>query len=199
MTTNEGAGFLAVPELSADVERIYTADIEQLGFVMNLSRSWAHQPAIHDGLFDLMGQAVRAGSLTFRQRAILVVACVSTLGDSYCSLAWGRKLSGVAGADLAAGVLTGDDDGLDVTERALARWARKITRDPSGTEAHDVEALRVAGYDDAQIVAITTYVALRIAFATVNDAIGARPDRELNELAPVAVREAVTYGRPVAG
>ena len=188
-----------MPELSADVERIYTADIEQLGFVMNLSRSWAHQPAIHDRLFELMGQAVRAGSLTFRQRAILVVACVSTLGDSYCSLAWGRKLSGVAGADLAAGVLTGDDDGLDVTERALARWARKITRDPSGTEAHDVEALRVAGYDDAQIVAITTYVALRIAFATVNDAIGARPDRELNELAPVAVREAVTYGRPVAG
>ena len=63
MTKNENAGFLAVPELSADVERVYAADVEQFGFVMNLSRMWAHQPAIHDGLFDLMGQAVRGGSL----------------------------------------------------------------------------------------------------------------------------------------
>ena len=199
MTKNEDAGFLAVPELSADVERIYDVDVEQFGFVMNLSRMWAHQPAIHDGLFDLMGQAVSAGSLTFRQRGILVVACASTLGDSYCSLAWGKKLSGAAGAGLAASVLRGDDDGLDATEQALARWARKITHDPSSTEAHDIQALRDAGYDDAQIVAVTAYVALRIAFATVNDALGARPDRELNERAPAAVREAVTYGRPVAG
>jgi uncharacterized peroxidase-related enzyme len=199
VTKNEDAGFLAVPEPTAAAERIYAADVEQFGFVMNLSRMWAHQPAIHDGLFDLMGQAVRAGSLTFRQRGILVVACASTLGDSYCSLAWGKKLSGVAGADLAASALRGDDDGLSPTERMLARWARTITRDPSSTEARDVQALRDAGYDDAQIVAITAYVALRIAFATVNDALGARPDHELNETAPAAVRDAVTYGRAVAG
>ncbi|HYU02430.1 MAG TPA: hypothetical protein VEL02_01180, partial [Jatrophihabitantaceae bacterium] len=61
------------------------------------------------------------------------------------------------------------------------------------------QALRDAGYDDAQIVAITAYVALRIAFATVNGALGARPDHELNETAPAAVRDAVTYGRSVAG
>jgi len=199
VTKNENAGFLAVPELSADVERVYAADVEQFGFVMNLSRMWAHQPAIHDGLFDLMGQAVKAGSLTFRQRGILVVACASTLGDSYCSLAWGKKLSGVAGADLAASTLRGNDDGLSPTERMLARWARKITRDPSSTETRDIQALRDAGYDDAQIVAITAYVALRIAFATVNDALGGRPDHELNETAPAAVRDAVTYGRSVAG
>jgi uncharacterized peroxidase-related enzyme len=199
VTKNENAGFLAVPELSADVERVYAADVEQLGFVMNLSRMWAHQPAIHDGLFDLMGQAVRAGSLTFRQRGILVVACASTLGDSYCSLAWGKKLSRVAGAELAASTLRGDDDGLSPTERMLARWARKITRDPSSTEARDVQALRDAGYDDAQIVAITAYVALRIAFATVNDALGAQPDHELREASPAPVRDAVTYGRPAGG
>jgi hypothetical protein len=41
------------------------------------------------------------------------------------------------------------------------------------------------------------FVALRIAFATVNDALGARPDRTLSERAPEAVRAAVTFGRPV--
>jgi len=197
VTKSESAGFLAVPELSADVQRLYDDDVGQFGFVMSLSRMWAHQPAIHDGLFDLMGQAVRAGSLTFRQRAILVVACASTLGDSCCSLAWGRRLSGVADADLAGSVLRGDDNALDPTERTLARWARKMTRHPNGTQAADVQELRDAGYDDGQIVAITAFVALRIAFATVNEALGAQPDHELSELAPMAVRDAVTYGRPV--
>jgi alkylhydroperoxidase family enzyme len=190
--------FLEVPELSADVQRLYNDNVEQVGFVMNLSRLWAHHPNLHGGLVDLMGQAAGAGSLTFRQRAILVAACAAALGDAYCSLAWGKRLADVAGAGVAGSVLRGDDDRLDLTERALARWARKITRDPNSTEAHDIQSLRKAGYDDPQILAITVYVVLRIAFSTVNDALGARPDRELSETAPVSVRDAVTYGRSVS-
>ena len=45
---------------------------------------------------------------------------------------------------------------------------------------------------------ITTFVALRLAFATVNDALGAQPDAELAAGAPPAVAAAVTFGRPVA-
>ena len=47
-------------------------------------------------------------------------------------------------------------------------------------------------------LAITAFVALRVAFATVNDALGAQPDPELLERAPSLVTEAVTWGRPVA-
>jgi alkylhydroperoxidase family enzyme len=82
-------------------------------------------------------------------------------------------------------------------ERALAAWARRLADDANGTGAGDVEALRAAGYDDAQILAITAYVALRIAFSTVNDALGVQPEPEMAELAPVAVRAVVTYGRPI--
>lgn len=39
------------------------------------------------------------------------------------------------------------------------------------------------------------YVALRLAFSTVNDALGAHPDAELADEAPAAVRDAVTWGR----
>jgi hypothetical protein len=101
------------------------------------------------------------------------------------------------GADIASGVLRGDDDLLDPSERALARWARQVARDPNAVAAGDVEALRDAGFDDAQIFAITVFVALRVAFSTVNDALGARPDRALGEAVPAAVRDAVTFGRPV--
>jgi hypothetical protein len=37
-----------------------------------------------------------------------------------------------------------------------------------------------------------------VAFSTVNDALGAQPDAELAQSLPSEVREAVTYGRPVA-
>ncbi|MGD9703185.1 MAG: methyltransferase domain-containing protein [Acidimicrobiia bacterium] len=193
-----GAGFLAVPASSPAVQRLYDDDVEELGYVMNSSKLWAHQPDAQIGLFGLLGQVAGAGSLSFRQRGILVTACASALGDAYCSLAWGNKLAGAAGADLAAGVLQGDDDRLERSERAMARWARKITRDPNATDAGDVQALRDAGFDDATIFAITAFVALRIAFSTVNDALGARPDHALAESVPAAVRDAVTFGRPVS-
>ncbi|HZJ04503.1 MAG TPA: hypothetical protein VFD59_03420 [Nocardioidaceae bacterium] len=57
-------------------------------------------------------------------------------------------------------------------------------REPNTTDPHDVQKLREAGYDDAQILAITTFVTLRVAFSTVNDALGAGPDSALGETAP---------------
>ena len=65
--------------------------------------------------------------------------------------------------------------------------------------AVDVEPLRAVGYDDAQILAVTAFVALRLAFSTVNDALGVRPDQQLRSAAPGPVLDAVTFGRPIAG
>jgi alkylhydroperoxidase family enzyme len=136
--------------------------------------------------------------LDARRRAVLVAACASAYGDSYCALSWGARLADAADADLAAGVLRGDDSALDPAERALAGWARAVARDPNGTTAADVQVLRDAGFVDSDIFAVTVFVALRLAFSTVNDALGARPDAELAAAAPRAVREAVAFGRPVA-
>jgi uncharacterized peroxidase-related enzyme len=194
-----GAGFLPVVETTPEVQRLYDEDLEERGYVMNVSRLWARHPAVVDALFDLMGQAVRPAALSFRQRGILVTACASALGDSYCSLAWGEKLSTGGDPETAASVLRGTDDGLDPSEQALARWARQVTRDPNATTALDVQALRDAGFDDDQIFATTVFVGLRVAFSTVNDALGARPDRELAAAVPGRVLEAVTFGRPIDG
>ena len=168
------------------------------GFVWNVSRLWAHQPDTLKQLFELMSTAFRASGLTFRQRGILVTAAASTLGDSYCSLAWGGKLATATDAGLAAGVLSGGDAGLTDQEKALAAWARKVASDPNATTPADIQALRDCGLEDGQIFAITAFVALRLAFSTVNDSLGAQPDAELAQSLPREVREAVTYGRPTA-
>ena len=76
--------------------------------------------------------------------------------------------------------------------------ARKVARDPNATTPADIQALRDSGLDDGQIFAITAFVALRLAFSAINDSLGAQPDAQLAQSLPPAVREAVTYGRPVA-
>jgi uncharacterized peroxidase-related enzyme len=195
--THARIGFLEVPEPSDEAQHMFDEDVAELGYVMNVSRLWAYQPATVAGLFNLLRQANSADNLSLRQRGILVAACASAFGDSYCSLAWGSKLATASDPQTAAGVLSGADDGLSTSERAMARWARKMARDPNATGATDVQALRDAGFSDSQIFTMTVFVALRLAFSTVNDALGLRPDAALRTTAPRVVLDAVTVGRPI--
>jgi uncharacterized peroxidase-related enzyme len=190
--------FLDEPPASPQAQALYDEDLADDGYVWNVSRLWAHQPETVKRLFELMSEAFRPSGLSFRQRGILVTAAASTLGDSYCSLAWGGKLGKASDAATAAGVLTGSDAGLTDQEKAIAAWARKVARDPNATTQADIEALREAGLDDGQIFAVTAFVALRLAFSTINDSLGAQPDAQLAQSLPPEVRDAVTYGRPPA-
>lgn len=190
--------FLPTPPSTPEVEALFAEDVEEMGYVMNASRSWAYQPSTVDGLFALMRQSLGPIKLSMRERGILVAACASTFGDSYCSLAWGSRLAGASSPEMAAAVIAGDDTALTPAEQAMAAWARAVARDPNGTTATQVQALREAGLDDAQIFAITAFVALRIAFSTVNDALGVRPDAQMTTTVPEPVRSAVTFGRPIA-
>ena len=188
--------YLVEPQpTSAAAQAIFDEDIDDFGFVMNASRLWAYQPKTLTHLFDVMSEAFRASGLDFRHRGLLVLATASTLGDSYCSLAWGYKLASIDAGDSAAAVLLGDDADLAPDEKAMVTWARKVVRDPNSTTSDDVQHLREAGFTDAQIFAITAFVALRLAFSTVNDSLGARPDTQLASLAPNHIVQSVTYGR----
>jgi uncharacterized peroxidase-related enzyme len=190
--------FLEEPPASAPVQALYDEDLTEDGYVSNVSRLWAHQPETLRQLFGIMSEAFSPSGLAVRQRGILVTAAASALGDSYCSLAWGGKLSNASDAAVAAGVLNGSDAGLTGQEKAMAAWARKVATDPNATTPADIAALRDTGLNDGQVFAITAFVALRVAFSTINDSLGAQPDAQLAQSLPPQVREAVTYGRPVA-
>lgn len=189
------ASFLPDPEPSPAVDEFYAEDLEELGYVMNGSRLWARHPESWAALFSLLETATGLGRLSFRQRGILVTATAATIRDSYCSMAWGNKLATKTGPETTAGILRGDDTGLDPAEKVLAAWARQVARDPNATTEADLQRLREAGFDDMQIFAITVYVAGRLAFSTVNDALGSTPDVELVAALPPVVRDAVTFGR----
>jgi alkylhydroperoxidase family enzyme len=189
--------FLPYPEPDDTARASFDDELAELGFVMNGTRLWAFHPGLKDGLFALLGSLAREHDLDFRTRAILVTATASSLGDSYCSVAWGTKLARQTSAEHAAAALTGDEALLSPAESALATWARKVVREPNATTAEDLEPLRQCGWTDRQIFGLTTFVALRIAFSTVNDALGVRPDAEYHDLAPAAVLDALPAGRPL--
>jgi uncharacterized peroxidase-related enzyme len=188
--------FLAQPERSDASDRVYQATEQSMGFVMNLAGVWAWRPDVFEAFAALRAKLTSGSTLSKRDQAILVCAMASQLGDSYCSLAWGKTLAAETGASASAALIGGRDAGdLTPRDRALAAWARKVVEDPNGTTKADVEELRAAGLGEKEIFEVTAFVAFRLAFSTVNDALGAAPDWQLVEGAPREVAEAVKFGR----
>jgi uncharacterized peroxidase-related enzyme len=191
--------FLDDPPESAEAAAVYDTTRQADGYVANYLRVWCWRPDLYKQFVDLRLGVMGSTTLTDREQAIVVAATVSSFGDSYCSLAWGGKLAKLAGAETAGGVVAGGvPDELSEREAALCDWCRAVVGDPMTTTPEQVDALRAAGFDDREIFEATLLLSLRLAFSTVNDALGAQPDRQLADAAPVPVRDAVTFGRPAA-
>lgn len=78
-------GFLGLPSITSEAQALFDEDVAEDGYVMNVTRLWSHNAPLVTNLFELMSQALADQHLSFRQRGILVAACASTLGDSYCA------------------------------------------------------------------------------------------------------------------
>jgi uncharacterized peroxidase-related enzyme len=167
--------------------------------VSNFTRLWAWRPDVFDAFFDLRKLLAEQATFSARERSILVCATAASVGDSYCALAWGAELASASSPVTAAAVLQREEAAeLTSRERALMAWAGQVVRAPNATAAEDVDRLRAAGLTDGEIFDATVFVAFRLAFSTVNDALGACPDYQLAATAPSAVRAAVAYGRKVS-
>jgi alkylhydroperoxidase family enzyme len=188
--------FLDHPPQSASVDGLFAGDLESDGYVMNLTRLWSWRPEVVDAFGNARSTLLDDCELTTADIAVLVVATAAARSDSYCSLAWGRKLAKLIGPDAAGSVIAGGLEGLDERAQALTVWARQVVADPNATTTTDVQTLRDAGLGDRAIFEATAHIAFRLAFSTVNDALGAAPDLQAAEAAPEAVRAAVTFGRP---
>ena len=190
---------LSDPPVDDVVRAMYDEDLANDGYISNHTRAWAHRPDVCQGFRDLRVQLGQRMTLSEAEFAVVIAATVAEASDPYCSLAWGKNLSGATNAQVAADVLRGQSP-ADLSEResALTAWTRSVVRTPSATTHQDVERLTAAGFSDRDIAEVTMLIAFRIAFSTVNAALGAAPDRQLAERVPGPVRDAVDYGRPVS-
>lgn len=187
--------FLEEPAPGPGQERLYAADLADDGYVWDLTRVWAHQPEAKEQLVGLFDATADAADLSPRDKAVIVLAQAAAIGDSYCAVAWGKRLSDWADPETAIAALTADGEPFSDREQALAAWARTVARSPGGSTPEDIQRLRDVGFKDAQIVALTVYAGLRTAFSSINGALGARPDTALAERLDPDVRAVITWGR----
>jgi uncharacterized peroxidase-related enzyme len=132
---------------------------KQLGFVPNLFRVVANSPAALEGYLGMSG-ALAKGKLPAQTRERVALAVAQINGCNYCLSAhseMGKSFAKLSEAEIAANRHGGS---LDPKADAAVRFAAKVARERGHVSDADVQAVRMAGYDDAQIVEIVQHVAL---------------------------------------
>jgi uncharacterized peroxidase-related enzyme len=132
---------------------------KQLGVVPNLFRVVANSPSALEGYLGMSG-ALAKGSLPAQTRERIALAVAQVNGCNYCLSAHaylGKNLAKLSDAEIAA---NRQGSSLDPKAEAAVRFAVKVVRERGHVSDADVQAVRMAGYDDAQIVEIVQHVAL---------------------------------------
>ena len=132
---------------------------KQLGSVPNLFRVAGNSPAALEGYLGMSG-ALAKGALPAQTRERIALAVAEVNGCNYCLAAHtylGKNLAKLDDAEIAANRAgTSHDAKAD----AAVRFAVLVTRARGHVDAGAVQAVRAAGYPDAQIVEIVMHVAL---------------------------------------
>jgi uncharacterized peroxidase-related enzyme len=131
----------------------------QLGSVPNLFRLVGNSPAALEGYVSMSG-ALGKGSLPAATRERIALAVAEINGCGYCLAAHtylGKHVAKLDDAEIAA---NRDGGSNDAKADAAVHFAAKVTRERGHTDEADLQAVRAAGYTDAQIIEIVQHVAL---------------------------------------
>ena len=182
---------------TAPIARLFTEHRDQLGYLPNYARLFAHRPAVYEAWQQL--KETIAGSMDARRYELVTLAAARELRSSYCALAHGKVLAerfldpttvrNIAEDHRAAG--------LDEVDVAVMDLAAKVAADTTSVTENDIDRLRELGLSDEEIFDVVLTAAARCFFSKAVDGLGVEADAEYDELEP-ELREALTVGRPIA-
>jgi uncharacterized peroxidase-related enzyme len=159
-TTVESAPAAAQPLLEA-VKK-------QLGSVPNIFRVVANSPAALEGFLGLNG-ALAKGTLDARTRERIALAVAEINGCAYCLSAHTYLGKNIAKLDDAEMTANRNGASNDPKAAAAVRFAAEIVRQRGHVSDADIAAVKLAGFDDAQIIEIVLHVALNTLTNYVNE------------------------------
>ena len=141
---------------------------KQLGVVPNLFRVVGNSPAALEGYLGLNG-ALGKGELEAATRERIALAVAEVNACDYCLSAHtylGKNLAKLSEAEIAA-----NRDGMSTDSKADAavRFAVKLVKARGHVSDADVQAVKKAGYNDAQVIEIVLHVALNTLTNYVNE------------------------------
>ncbi len=141
---------------------------KQLGSVPNLFRLVSTSPQALEGYLSLSG-ALGKGALPAATRERIALAIAEVNGCDYCLSAHsylGQKFARLDDAEIEANRRGASND---LRADAAVRFAAKVAFARGHVADEDFEAVRNAGYSDAQIIEIVQHVALNIWTNYVNN------------------------------
>lgn len=141
---------------------------KQLGIVPNLFRVVGNSPAALEGYLGLNG-ALGKGQLDARTRERIALAVAEINGCDYCLSAHAYLGTNVAKLDAAEIATNREGGSSDVKANAALRFATKVVRERGHVSDTDVQAVKDAGYNDAQVIEIVLHVALNTLTNYVNE------------------------------
>ena len=149
----------AITDAPAASRPLLEAVKKQLGIVPNLFRLVANSPAALQGYLGLSG-ALGKGALPAATRERIALAVAEINGCNYCLSA--HTYLGKNFAKLDDAEITANRNGAsnDPKADAAVRFAAKVARERGHVSDDDVRAVKLAGYDDAQVIEIVLHVAL---------------------------------------
>jgi uncharacterized peroxidase-related enzyme len=149
----------AIDDAPAASRPLLEAVKKQLGVAPNLLRLVSNSPAAlqgHHGLSDALGK----GALPAATRERIALAVAEINGCSYCLSAHtylGKNLAKLDDAEIRA---NRNGASNDPKADAAVRFAARVVRERGHVSEDDVRAVKLAGYDDAQVIEIVLHVAL---------------------------------------
>jgi uncharacterized peroxidase-related enzyme len=144
---------------------------EQLGSVPNLFRVVANSPAALEGYLGMMG-ALAKGALPAATRERIALAVAEVNGCNYCLAAHaylGKNLARLDDAEIAANRAGKSGE---AQADAAVRFAVQVARARGHVADAALQAVRAAGWSDAQVIEIVQHVALNTWTNYINEVAG---------------------------
>jgi uncharacterized peroxidase-related enzyme len=154
-TATERISWFPVPdesELPEDLQGLFRAARERIGFVPNVFRAYSFRPERLSAWFAHF-RAVMEGTpgLSEAEREMIAVVVSMANGCLYCLVAHGAALREAWGDPVMADRITLDwrrADGLSERQRAICAFAEQLTLRPVENTEADLEVLRAAGLSE---------------------------------------------------
>ncbi|HEX2875639.1 MAG TPA: carboxymuconolactone decarboxylase family protein [Polyangiaceae bacterium] len=148
---------------------------KQLGSAPNLFRIVANSPAGLEGYLGLNG-ALGKGQLDVRTRNRIALTVADANACTYCLSAHTYLGKNIAKLDEAEMVNNQRGASSDPKANVAVAFASKLVKQRGHVTEVDVQAVRNAGYNDAQLVEIILHVALNTLTNYVNSALATDVD-----------------------
>ena len=141
---------------------------KKLGVAPNLFRLIATSPAALEGFLGLSG-ALGKGSVSAATGERIALAVSEINGCDYCLSAHTYVAKNLARLDDAEITANRSGASNDLKADAAVRFAANVARERGHVTEADVSAVKLAGYNDAQVIEIVLHVALTTLTNYVNE------------------------------